>query len=190
MPLVTPPDRRLDPSEFHAVLAGIDLYPAEPEECDAGRAIAAELISPHVALASTFRRVHARTGCSVYVSRQDGRVSGVLGLVPLRPAGLKAVEEHVFEARNPPDDLVCEPGDLFPGLYGWGFAASTRRASALVVMGAIKIRERYPDIPFFTRAATPAGVKVICGRMGYAPYPGAPDDLLWHPVRASQEDAA
>ncbi len=190
MPAVSPSDRRLDPSEFHKALAGINLYPAEPEECDAGRAIAADLISPHVALAATFRRVHARTGCSVYVSRQDGQVTGVLGLVPLQPAGLKAVEEHVFVARNPPDEHVCAPGDLFPGLYGWGFAASSRKASAMVVMGAIRIREHLADIPFFTRAATPAGVRIICGKMGYRPYPGAPDDLLWHPVPAPEENAA
>lgn len=117
-------------------------------------------------------------------------MTGVLGLVPLRPAGLKAVEQHLFDAGNPPQEYLCAPGDPFAGLYGWGFAARGRRASARVVLGAMKIREHLSDIPFFTRAATPAGVKVICGRMGYVPYPGAPDNLLWHPVLSAQERAA
>ena len=176
--------------EFVDVLAAIDLHPAEPEECDSSRLIAAELIGPQVALATTFRRVHAHTGCSVFVSRHEGEVTGILGLIPLLPEGLHAVENHIFDSRNPPVELLCAPGDPFPGLYGWGFAARGRKASAMVVMGAIKIREHLSDIPFFTRAATPAGVKVICGRMGYSPFPGAPDDLLWNPVQKSQERAA
>jgi hypothetical protein len=188
--MATSSGRRHDPREFMDVLAAIDLHPALPHECHVARAIAAELIGPQVAPPETFEGAHAHTGCSVFVSRHDGEVTGVLGLLPLVPAGLHAVETHTFKSRNPPLELLCAPGDPFPGLYGWGFAARGRKASALVVMGAIKIREHLSDIPFFTRAATPAGVKVICGRMGYAPFPGAPDDLLWNPVDKSQERAA
>ena len=182
--------RRHDPQEFIDLLAKDDLHPANPEECEAGRAIAAELISPHVALAATFWRVQAHTGSAVFICRRDGEVTGVLGVVPLQPAGLHAVEHHLFDAKNPPPEFLCAPGDPFAGLYGWGFSARTRKASALVVIGAMKLRDHLNDIPFFTRAATPAGVKVICGRMGYSPFPGAPDDLLWNPVRLSQERAA
>lgn len=182
--------RRHDPNKIVELMAGIDLHLAEPEECDAGRAIAAELISPHVALSATFRRVQAQTGSAVFVTRHQGEVTGVLGVVPLRPEGLRAVQSHLFDPKNPPEEYLCAPGDSFPGLYGWGFSAKTRKASAMVVIGAMTLREYLGDIPFFTRAATPAGVKVICGRMGYAPYPGAPDDLLWNPVRTSQERAA
>ena len=86
--------------------------------------------------------------------------------------------------------FLCAPGDELACIYGWGFAARTRRASAQVVLGAMAIRDAFPDIPVFTRAATPAGERIICGKMEYRPYPGAPDDLLWNPVRASQERAA
>ena len=182
--------RRLDPREFIDVLATIDLHPANPQECVSSREIAAELIGSVVAPPESFQRAQAHTGCSVFVSRHQGEVTGILGLLPLTPEGLAAVENHTFKSRNPPLELLCAPGEPFPGLYGWGFAARGRKASALVVMGAIKIREHLFDIPFFTRAATPAGVKVICGRMGYAPFPGAPDDLLWNPVEKPQERAA
>jgi hypothetical protein len=171
-------------------LAPVGLSAADGLECDAGRAIAADLISPHVALAATFRRVQERTESTVLVFRQDDEVVGVLGMVPLRPEGFEAIQRHLFDPKNPPEEFLCAPGDPFPAMYGWGFAARTRRASAAVVLGAMMLRDRYPDIPFFTRAATPAGVKVICGRMGYAAYPGAPDDLLWNPVRPASEERA
>jgi hypothetical protein len=168
----------------------VHLQPADDAQCDAGRAIAADLISPHVATAATFRRVQAQTQCAVSVFLHGGEVAGVLGMVPITPAGLDAIQRHVFTQKDPPPEFLCAPGDPFACIYGWGFAARTRRASAQVVMGAMVLRDAFPDIPVFTRAATPAGVKVICGRMGYLPFPGAPDDLLWNPVRTSQECAA
>ncbi|HTI67273.1 MAG TPA: hypothetical protein VL460_06965 [Caulobacteraceae bacterium] len=190
MPSASARDRLHDPREFIDLLSVIDLHPAEPEECDAGRAIAAELISPYVAPAAAFRRVQAHTGSAVWVYRQAGEVTGVLGMVAVKPNGLKAIEEHLYDSKNTPEEFLCGAGDPFAAIYGWGFAARTRKASVAVVLGAMRSRERFADIPFFTRAATPAGVKVITGRMGYRPYPGAPDDLLWNPVRPSQERAA
>jgi hypothetical protein len=126
----------------------------------------------------------------VSVCTQDGAVTGVMGMVALTPAGLQAVEAHLFDPKNPPVEFLCREGDALAAVYGWGLAATTRKASAIVLAGALKLRERFPDLPFFTRAATEAGAKVIFGRLGYAPYPGAPDNLLWNPIRTSQERAA
>jgi hypothetical protein len=190
MPAATSYQLSHDPYEIVDLLAEIDLHPAGPDECDAGRAIAADLISPHVALAITLRRTQERTGSAVFVYRQDAEITGVLAILPLRPEGLDAVERHLFDAKNPPDALLCAPGDPLASLYGWGFSGRTRKASALMLTGALRLREHLHGIPFFTRAATPAGAKVLHGRMGYVPYPGAPDDLLWNPIRPSQERAA
>ncbi len=176
--------------EFIDVLTEVGLHPANSEECDAGRAIAAELISPHVALAPTFHRVQSLTGAAISVCAQDGAVAGVMGMVPLTPAGLDAVQTHLFDPKNPPADHLCRDGDPFAAVYGWGLAATTRKASATVLLGALTLRKRFSDLPFFTRAATPAGARVIYGRLGYAPYPGAPGDLLWNSVPPSQERAA
>ncbi|OYX36278.1 MAG: hypothetical protein B7Y99_02240 [Caulobacterales bacterium 32-69-10] len=171
-------------------MAAVHLHPADDAECDAGRAIAADLISPHVATAATFRRVQAYTRCAVSVFVRDGEVAGVLGMVPITPAGLDAIQRHVFTQKDPPPEHLCAPGDPLACIYGWGFAARTRRASAQVVLGAMSIRDAFPGIAVFTRAATPAGQRIICGKMGYMPYPDAPDDLLWNPVRSPKERAA
>jgi hypothetical protein len=187
----TAPFRIHDPRKFIEVMAEARLHLATPEECDAGRQIAADTISPNVATAQAFRRVQAYTGSSVWVHRQNGEVTGVLGMVAVSPAGLRAIETHAYPSKDPPEEFLCAPGGMFAGNYGWGFASKTKRAAVQVVLGAIKLRERFPELPFFTRAATPAGVRIICGpKMGYVPFPGAPDDLLWQPVRTPEERAA
>jgi hypothetical protein len=182
--------RRYDPGEIISLLSKINLYPADANECATGREIAAKLISPHVALTSTLQRVQARTQAAVFVYRQSSAITGLVAILSLRPQGVESVERHLFDPKTPPDDCLCRPGDAFAGLYGWGFSGSTRKAAALVLTGAIRLREHFSDIPFFTRAATAAGARALEGRMGYAPYPAAPDDLLWNPVRTNQECAA
>jgi hypothetical protein len=184
-----------DPREFVELLAPLDLHPADDAECAAGRALAAEMISPAIASLETLRRVHARTGgAALFVQTAEGEVTGVTGILPVSVEGLRAMVEHRFNAKDPLDEHLCAPGEAMAAQYPWAFAAKTRRASAAVVQMTILLRERYPDIPFFTRAVTPAGAKVVRGRMGYSPYPGAPDDLLWNPARPpsvlSQERAA
>jgi hypothetical protein len=168
---------------------GLDL--ASEQDCDDGRVLAAELIGPDVALALTFRRVQQITVSTVFVYRRAGEIAGVLGMVAIRPDGLDAIRQHRFDPKNPPTEFLCRPGDPFAAMYGWGIVGRTRKASATVVAGAMTLRDQYPDLPFFTRAVTPAGAKVVRGRLGYSPYPGAPDGLLWNPVRhPSQERAA
>ncbi len=102
---------------------------------------------------------------------RDGEVAGVLGMEADHPAGLEAIQRHVFTQKDPPPEHLCAPGDPLACIYGWGFAARTCRASAQVVLGAISIRDAFPGIAVFTRAATPAGQRIICGKMGYLPYP-------------------
>jgi len=179
-----------DPLEFSSVVAGHGLDVASDEECIQGRALAAELISPHVASAAVLLNVQVKTGATVFVHRSGGGIDGVLAMVALTPDGLRAVLEGRFDTRNPDDSFVCAPGDAYAGVYGWGLAGRTRRASAAVMLGAMALRDHYPALPFFSRTATAAGAKVVRGRMGYAPYPGAPDDLLWNPVRTYVEEQA
>lgn len=179
-----------DPLEFSSVVAALGLDVASEEQCIQGRAIAAELISPHVASAAALLNVQVKTGSSVFIHRSGKEIDGVLAMVALTPDGLEAVLEGGFDTREPEDRFVCGPGDAFAGVYGWGLAGRTRRASAAVILGAMALRDHYPAIPFFSRTATPAGAKVVRGRMGYAPFPGARDDLLWNPVRTHVEERA
>ena len=152
--------------------------------------MAADLISSHIAPAETLLRSQKRTGSTVFVFRQCDDLTGVLAMIPVTPEGCAAILEDRFDARNPPEGLLCAPGDELGAVYGWGLAGVTRRASAAVMMGAMALRDAYPEVPFFSRTATAAGAKVVRGRMGYSPYPGAPDDLLWNPVRPLIEERA
>ncbi|HTK36556.1 MAG TPA: hypothetical protein VL358_14895 [Caulobacteraceae bacterium] len=190
MKTTTPYHRRYDPREIIDLLAKIDLHPASEGECETAWTMAADLISPHVASPITFQRMQARTDASLFVQRHEGRITGITGVLPLNPEGRRAIEQNLFAARNPPDEFICAPGDSLAAMYPWGFAATTAKAKAAVVLMTLKLRLHFPDIPFFTRAVTASGAKVVRGRMGYVPFPGAPDDLLWNPVRTSQERAA
>lgn len=171
------------PTNVLECLLSLDLRSASDEEIQFSRALAADLISPFVATVDTFTEIHHKTRASVFVYRQDGRITGTLGVVPVRPSGLDAIRHHAFDARNPAREMVCAPGDAFAGLYGWGFAAVARKAAAAVIVGSMRLRETvFAGIPCFTRAATPAGERIICGKMGYRPYPGSPTGLLVSPV--------
>lgn len=178
------------PHEVVRLLAPLDLQLASREDCELGRALAAQLISPAIALTQTLLRVQARCGAAIFVQRAEGNVTGVTTLLPLRPEGKRAIENHAFDTKLPPDELLCAPGDPLAAVYPWGFAATTRRASAAVVSMVIRLREYWPEVPFFTRAVTASGARVVRGRMRYSPYPGAPDDLLWNPVPLLQERVA
>jgi hypothetical protein len=170
-----------------ACLETFGVFPARGDEFTRGRAIAAELISPDVASEATFAAVHARNGAAVFVYRQDGLAQGFLGVILLRASGLAKIEADSFNAVAPDLNDVCEAGEEPVAVYGWGFAAATARASGAMVLGLMALRDRAGlDVPFFCRAATPAGAKVILGKMGYAPFEGSITGLL---VRYPETDS-
>ena len=172
-------------------LATLDIHPASTRDIEIARGLAAELIGPYVATGETFADVHRKSHASLFVYRQNGEITGTLGIVPLQPRGLDAVIRDTFDAKNPARDTVCAPGDSFAALYGWGFAARTRKAAAAVVIGSMRLRDTvFAPIPCFTRAATPAGARVICTKMGYRPYRGSSSGLLISPVAPPLADVA
>lgn len=168
------------------------VFPARSDEFTRGRAIAADLISPDVASEEAFAAVHNRNGAGVFVYRQDGLAQGFLGVILLRASGLARIEADDFNAVEPDLDDVCCAGEEPAAVYGWGFAATTARAAGAMVMGLMALRDRAGlNVPFFCRAATPAGAKVILGKMGYAPLAGSATGLLVrYPETDSLEAAA
>jgi hypothetical protein len=182
----TPAERML------ACLESFGVFPARSDEFTRGRAIAAELISPDVASEETFAAVHNRNGAGVFVYRQDGLAQGFLGVILLRASGLAKIEADVFNAVAPDLDDVCETGEEPAAVYGWGFAATTARAAGAMVLGLMALRDKAGlNVPFFCRAATPAGAKVLLGKMGYAPLKNSVTGLLVrYPENASLEAAA
>ena len=190
MQLATSPPKLYQPSEYTELYTKAGLHVASREECDAGRAIAAKLIGSRIASVATVLRVQAIGGAIISVCRDEGAVAGVMGMVPLTPAGLQAVQQNLFDAKNPPSQFLCRKDAPMAAVFGWCLVATTQKAAAMVLLGALSVREHFHDLPFFTRRAATAGEGVVFSGLGYVPYPGAPDGLMWNPSRPSQECAA
>jgi hypothetical protein len=171
-----------DPERICAVAASFGMMLADDDEIAAGREIAARLIGEGIASAETFIAMQQLTHSSVFVLREEGAVTGMLGLFLLRPGGLRAVKDGAFDAVRPDMALVAPPGERPAACYGWGFAATTERGGSAAVRTAVALQQRlFWAIPTFTRTATPDGVRVILGPMGYQRYSQNDPTLVWRP---------
>lgn len=171
-----------DPDRICEVAASFGMALADEAEMAAGREIAARLIGEGIASAETFSAMQRLTGSSVFVYREEGRVTGLLGLFLLRASGLAAIQNGTFDAVNPDLAMVAPPGERPHACYGWGFAASTERGGSAAVRAAVAMQQRlFWAIPTFTRTATADGVRVILGPMGYQRYSPGDKTLVWRP---------
>lgn len=178
-----------DPKRVAEICAQFGLELARDDDIRAGRAIAAQLIGDGIATAETFIAMQRLTGASVFVLRENGVVTGMLGLFMLREAGLKAIEDGVFDAINPDWNMVALPGEEPAAGYGWGFAATTEAGGRAAVKASVALqRQLFWGIPSFTRTATPDGVRVILGPMGYRIYREDDPTLVW--VEAARQRPA
>jgi hypothetical protein len=168
--------------------AGLEV--ATPDDIVEAHALVERLVGPPLAGPSVMRAIHDRTQASVFVIREDGRITGVLGELALVEAGLRALETGTFNGVDPDLEHIARPGDPVSAWYCWGFAAETRRAAAIGVKATIVSRnDVYRDLPLFARAVKPAGAdedtqsngaRVGFRRFGCTPYPGQPD-LIYSP---------
>lgn len=162
-------------------LEPIGMFDARPDELGAVRALAVALISPHVASEESLAAIYRRTGYGVHVVRKDGEVAGVLALIFLNHAGLKAVETDAFNPLDPGLEYIVEGDEPPVAVYCWGIAANRRRAAGTLVEGSWAVRSVLPDTPYFVRAATDAGRRLLTQSMPFTPYPGSTSGLLWWP---------
>ena len=169
-------------------LARLGLKLATPDEIVQGRDIAARTVCPAVATVETLQAVQDRTGCSAFSYRDaDGRLAGVLCIIPLNQAAAPTLAAGVFDGVAPPMSMVARPADRVIAVYGWGMAGVTWRGRAVVMAGALAIhREIYDTVPLYGRAATPGGERTLLRRMGARAVPG-PGGLVvcptWTPHR-------
>ena len=161
------------------VTAPFGVGPARFDEIPIGRQAAAELISPHVTSVEAFAAVHRRTGVGMFVFRENELATGFLGTILLRPSGLAKIEDDTFQAVSPDMEDVCLPDEYPAALYGWGFVSRTKKAAAAVVRAMMALRdEPICDVPYFCRASTPLGAKIILGKMGYRPFAPSKTGIL------------
>lgn len=163
------PERAIcDPAAIERALARDALRPFIAADVEHAAQMAARLIGPGIAALEVMLAVQARCRCALFAYDQDGRLGGALAIIPVSAAGLAALRADRFDGTCPDLSFVARPGEPLAGVYGWGFVGVTLRSTAAVVSGMHRLRvETYPHLPFFGRAATDAGRKVMEGRLGY-----------------------
>jgi len=160
-------------------LEAIGMFDARPDEIGPMREMAAALIGPGIASEDAMASVFARTGYGIYLVREDGRITGVVALIMLNAAGLAAVEDDSFDPLDPNLAHVILPGESPAAVYSWGIAAATREAAKTAIAGCWIMRAAAPYIPFFVRAATESGRRLLTEKMPFTAYPGSTSGLLW-----------
>lgn len=134
------------------------------------RTVAAELIGDGIATAECLVALQSRFNASVLGFRQDNALTGMLGAFPINRAGLKAVENGIFDAVQLDLDLVAQPGEEPAGYYGWGFAATSRDGARAVMRACVDIhRLLYFAVPTFARAVTADGSRALQS-IGFRPH--------------------
>jgi hypothetical protein len=152
---------------------------ARAGELGAIRALAAGTISPDVACEEALHALYRRTGYGFYVAREGGSIDALIALVLLNEAGFDAIRRETFNALNPSLDHATRADEEPVAVYGWGIAAATREAARVVVDCGWAVLEALPEQPFFGRAATDAGRRLLTQKMRFVPYPGSNTSLLW-----------
>lgn len=155
-------------------LGTLGLQLANHAEIRAGRDLAARTVGPNIASFETLVRVQELTSSSSFTFKgPDGRLSGVLAVIPLTPLAAPELQAGIFDGIEPPERLIARPGEPVIAFYGWGMAGSTLRGRAAVMAAAIALhREIFPTIPLYGRAATPGGERALLKRIGASPVPG------------------
>jgi hypothetical protein len=178
-------------SAIHASHAAFDLRRAKPEEIVEARDFAANLIGGKNVEPDVLAWVHERTGGCLFLTHEDGQLTGVWASVLLSPEGVQACHDDRFDALDPDPRHVAEKHGDPAGHYAWGIAGSTK-ASARRVVGAADALfwTVLAHLPFFTRPATPAGVRLVVERLGFQPVPGSKSGIVWREPRTLSTSAA
>jgi hypothetical protein len=172
-------------------LAVYDLHGAAAADMVEARKFAANLIGPDIVSAATLQMVHERSGAGLFLAREEGALTGVLAFVLLNDVGFRAVREDVFDAVSPLPAHVAGRGQAPVAVYGWGIAATGKPSAIRLVEGAKAMaRNAVAHLPYFGRAATDAGVRLMRERLGFQDWPGSTSGLLWRPPILRRQAAA
>lgn len=167
--LVDPTGHCARPEHVRAVAALFDLTMASSDEIRTGRSLAARLISADLTSADQLAAVQNITGASLFVYKEHGAVTGVLGFFGMRTAGVSALDAGRFDARQFDLECVTPPSEAPAGIYAFGVAAATKAAGSAVIRASAAIQEAlYWALPIYTRVATEDGARVLLGGLGFA----------------------
>lgn len=187
----TKPDTSPVISAIAGELAAYDLKGATPADIAQAREFAANLIGPDIVSAPALQMVHERSGAGLFLAREEGALTGVLAFVLLNEAGFRAVREDRFDAVTPISAHVAGQDQAPVAVYGWGIAATGKPSAIRLVEGAKAMaRNAVAHLPYFGRAATEAGVRLMRERLGFQDWPGSTSGLLWRPPILQRQAAA
>lgn len=159
-----------DPRMINAVAAYCGVALAGPEDIAHARAMAAQRISDAIVTEATLQAVQDITGASVFVARENGKVTGMTAFFLLRSEGMRALDEGRFDTINVNLDHVCRPRETPAGGYAWGFVGITDRGAGRAVKASLAVRETlFWALPGYTKAATDDGARLIFGSLGFRP---------------------
>jgi len=145
------------------------------------RDIGAALIGETLASADLLSAIQRATHNVVFGFREDGALTGMMALLPLRQAGHALLLAGRFDARAPDLDLVARPGEAPACYYAWGIAATSKHAARAMIQFSSTLHQTlFWDIPSFTRAVTGDGVRLM-GSFGYRPINDADPQLIMAP---------
>lgn len=167
-----PTGKCADPRMINAVAAYCGVTLASDAEIEEGQRLAASRIEGAVA-ADMMKAVQAITHSSIFIVREQGRVTGLTAFFPVRSEGMRAFAEGRFDTVSINLDYVCRPRETPAGAYGWGFVGSNDRAAGRAVKAVLAVRETlWWALEAYTKAATDDGVRVIVGSLGFKPVEG------------------
>jgi hypothetical protein len=176
---------------IHATHASFDIWPAAPAQMQEARAFAAALIGDDIVTPETLAWAHERTGASLFLAREDGRLTGVWAALLLTEAGVRACHDDTFNALEPDPDHVAEKTSEPAGVYAWGIAGATKDSSKrMLIAGAAVDYATLSHMPGFTRPTTEAGRRLALERMNFKPVPGSTTGLVWMAPRTARPQAA
>jgi hypothetical protein len=141
------------------------LTPAHGPVLAQARALAAARIGPGVASVESLEQIEARWGAAVLVHWRRRRVTGALGVAPLTSAGLAALGAGMLDLATPDLDYIAGDGEPAAALYAMGIVATDPDAARAVVGGVVRLRQAFPELPFYARAVTPEGRRVLIERL-------------------------
>lgn len=177
-------------SEVGRVVGQYGLEALDDDAIRLARALAANLISEHIASADTFIAVQRIVGNAVFGCREANALTGLLACFPVTKEGCVQIMRGDFDAVDVDLGLIAAPGEAPAAYYGWGYAASTKEGGRAVVKASLHVqRELYWALPTFARAVTDAGKRSLCS-IGFTPFSETDASLLWIPACDDRDEMA
>ncbi len=163
-----------------ACVLACGLRVARTNELPEVRKLATDLISPRVMPMSGLRMVLRKTRSGVLVFEEaHGAITGMLAIAGLTDKGHEALLTGSFNPLAPSARHYAGPGNQVSAVYALGIAARSHEAARATVTAVMHLRETVmAELPFFARAATDAGRRVLIDRLHCSETAGG---LLWSP---------